>query len=174
MLLQTLSAILSHTPLWVWALLVALVALGLVQARTQVLAAPRLVALPLAIGAWSLASAVASFAAAGPVLVAAAWIAGAALGLASNRGFDLPRRCEPLADGRYRIEGSLAPLALMIGVFVIRYVNGVSVAMHPPLAATTGYVVAASLAFGFPAGLLAARARKVLGRSRDRAAAAAW
>lgn len=168
-----LSAIVSHTPLWVWGLLVALAALGLMQVRTQVLTAQRLVALPLGIGAWSLWSAVVAFAAAGPALVVATWIAGAAIGLAANRGLDLPRRCEALPDGRFRIGGSLAPLALMLGVFVIRYVNGVSVAMHPTLAASSGYVVVASLLFGLPAGLLAARALKVLATSRGPAAAVA-
>lgn len=61
MLLQ----ILTHTPVFVWALLAGLIALGVTQSRDRRVAPARLLALPalmLGLGAWSLAPGMAALA----------------------------------------------------------------------------------------------------------------
>ncbi len=157
----TLFAIASHTPVGVWIGLAVLVGLGLRQTRARDVSPQGVWVAPIAIGAFSLWGAHTAFAGAGELLSLAGWATGVALGLAANRQLDLPRRVSANADGSFRIEGSIAPLLLYMGIFTVRYVVGAALAMQPALATQALVAVCASIAFGFPAGLLAARSRKV-------------
>lgn len=168
-----LFAIVSHTPPQVWGVLALIVAIGLNQARTRDVAAARVIAVPAVLAVYSLWSASSAFAGAGSAMLLTAWLGGIALGAASNRVLDLPRRCSANADGSFRIEGSFAPLALMLCVFLSRYVNGVATALHPALAGNTGWTMVATLVFAFPAGLFVARSRKVWATRRVAAVAPA-
>jgi hypothetical protein len=168
-----LFAIVSHTPPQVWGVLALLVAIGLNQARTRDVAPTRVIAVPAALGVYSLWSASSAFAGADSAMLLAAWLGGLALGAASNRALDLPRRCSANADGSFRIEGSFAPLALMLCVFLTRYVNGIATALHPALVGSPGWVIVATLVFAFPAGLFVARSRKVWATRRIATAAPA-
>ena len=153
--------ILTHTPVAVWAVLAALVLLGLRQTRTQTMSAARVWIVPAVVGAASLAGALRGFAGAGELLTGACWAAGAALGVASNRSLDLPRRVSANADGSFTIGGSIAPLLLFVGVFMVRYVVNVALAIAPALSSNPAAAAAAAIAYGFTAGLLAARSRKI-------------
>ncbi len=51
-----MTQILTHTPLWVFALFFGLVYLGYLQSRTRQVSRGRLIVLPLAMLAWSLYS----------------------------------------------------------------------------------------------------------------------
>ena len=66
----------------VWAVLAALVLLGLRQTRTQTMSAARVWLVPAVVGAASLAGALRGFAGAGELLTGACWAVGAALGFA--------------------------------------------------------------------------------------------
>ena len=156
-----LLAIFAHTPTAVWAVLAVLVLAGLRQTRTQTMSAARVWIIPALVGAASLAGALRGFADAGEILTGACWAAGAALGCVSNRSLDLPRRVGANADGSFTIGGSIAPLLLFVGVFLVRYVVNVALAIQPSLAADPQAAAAAALAYGFTAGLLAARSRKI-------------
>jgi hypothetical protein len=153
--------ILTHTPIAVWAVLAALVLLGLRQTRTQTMSATRVWLVPAVVGAASLAGALRGFAGAGELLTGACWAVGAALGFASNRSLDLPRRVSANADGSFTIGGSIAPLLLFVGVFMVRYVVNVALAISPALASNPTAAAAAAIAYGFTTGLLAARSRKI-------------
>jgi len=153
-------AVLTRTPPWVWAILAVLVAVGLLQARDQTVSRPRLLALPVAMAMLSLFSAAAAFGAQAGVL--AAWAAGAAAGLVLNRRLALPRRVQPLGDGRWSIGGSWAPLGLLMAIFGMRYAVAASMAVSPALAAQAGFATGCSALYGLAAGLLAARALRVL------------
>jgi len=159
--MTSLLAIFSHTPTWVWAVFAALVLFGLRQTRTQDMAAARVLIVPAVVAVASLGSALQGFAGAGELLTGACWAAGAALGFVSNRSLDLPRRVSANADGSFRIGGSIAPLLLFTGVFLLRYVVNVALAMQPSLAGNPAAAAAAAIAYGFTAGLLAARSRKI-------------
>lgn len=165
--------ILSHTPLGVWIALAVLVAVGLRQMRTQRMAAGRVWLVPLVVGAASLAGALRGFAGAGELLTGTSWALGAALGFLSNRALDLPRRVSANADGSFTIGGSVAPLLLFVGVFMVRYVVNVTLAIAPALAHDPVAAAAAAIAYGLTAGLLAARSRKIWSTRRDRGALAA-
>jgi hypothetical protein len=159
--MPSLLDIVTHTPTPVWIALAALVLIGLRQTRTQDMSAARVWAMPLLVGAASLAGAVRGFAGAGEMLTGASWVVGAGLGFLSNRSLDLPRRVSANADGSFRIGGSIAPLLLFVGVFLVRYSVNVALAVAPSLANNPGAAVTAAIAYGFTAGLLAARSRKI-------------
>ena len=159
--MPSLLDIVTNTPTPVWIALAALVLIGLRQTRTQDMSATRVWVMPLLVGAASLAGALRGFAGAGEALTGASWAVGAGLGLLSNGSLDLPRRVSANADGSFRIGGSIAPLLLFVGVFLVRYVVNVALAIQPALASNPGAAVAAAIAYGLPAGLLAARSRKI-------------
>lgn len=159
--MNALLALLAHTPVAVWAVLAALVMLGLRQTRTQTMSAARVWLVPAVLGAASLAGALRGFAGAGELFTGACWAAGAALGFASNRSLDLPRRVGANADGTFTIGGSIAPLLVFVGVFMVRYGVNVALAMSPALANDPSAAAAAAIAYGSSAGLLAARSRKI-------------
>lgn len=153
--------LLSRTPVWVWGVLAGLIVLGLLQARDHTVTRRRLVALPLAMSALSLASATGAFGARPLVLLA--WALGIAAGLAANRRLALPQRVQALADGRWAIGGSLAPLGLLMAIFWMRYGVAATLAMVPALATQPVFATVCSALYGVASGLLAGRALRVLG-----------
>ncbi len=167
-------AVLSHTPPWVWAILAALVALGLRQSQDHTVTRGRLLIQPLGLGALSLLSTTHAFGL--QALPLAGWAVGLALGMALNRPLALPRQVQALSGDRWAIGGSWVPLALLMLIFWLRYLVGASLAVSPGLVHDALFVVAASLLYGAASGLFAARALRVL-QQRARpalATAAAW
>lgn len=159
--------ILRHTPLAVWIALGVIVAIGARQLRTQRIAAGRVWGVPLLVAVVSLGSALRAFAGAGELLTGACWAIGAVLGFLSNRSLDLPRRVSANADGSFTVGGSVAPLLLFLGVFVVRYVVNVALAIAPALARDPTAAAGAAIAYGLTAGLLAARSRKIWASRRE-------
>jgi hypothetical protein len=78
----------------------------------------------------------------------------------------MPRRVQALADGRFAIGGSWAPMVLMLAIFLQRYTVGVAIAVVPAWAHNVDFALAASLLGGLPTGLLVARALRVLAHGR--------
>lgn len=155
-----LITVVTHTPLWVWGLLAGLVALGLRQSRDQVLTPRRVLLLPAALGGWAFFSATQAFG--WHLATVAAWLVGLGLGYALNRWLMLPRRVQALADGRFAIAGSWAPLVLFLTIFMLRYAVSASLAVVPDLATLPTFAAVACAFYGLPCGLLAARAQRVL------------
>jgi len=166
--MPSLLDIVTHTPVAIWAVLAVLVLVGVRQMRTRTMSAGRVWLVPLVVGAASLAGALRGFAGAGELLTGACWAVGAALGFMANRSLDLPRRVSANADGSFTIGGSVAPLLLFMGVFLVRYVVNVALAIQPALSGNPEAAAAAAIAYGLTAGLLAARSRKIWGTRRDR------
>lgn len=169
---MNLLSILAGTPLYVWLLLAALIALGASQLRRRELAPARVLLVPLILMAWSGAGAAANFGwHAQPVL---AWLAGVAVAVPLARHV-LPRpRAAWLADaGRYRVEGSPWPLVLIVGIFLLKYVAGVALAIHPAFATQPSFALGFSAAFGLFAGIFATRNLSVLQARRAAIAPAA-
>ena len=171
--MNTLLAIIDHTPTSVWAVLAVLVLVGLRQTRTQTLSGGRVWLVPLVAGAASLLGALHGFAGAGEVLTGACWAIGAALGFAANRSLDLPRRVVANADGSFTIGGSLAPLVVLVTIFLVRYATNVALAIQPSLGNSPAAAAIVAIAYGLTAGLLAARSRKIWSTRAGRAAAVA-
>ena len=159
-MITLIFAVLSRTPLWVWALLAALVALGLLQARDHVLPRAWVLIQPLALGALSWYGAASAFGL--HALPLGGWLAGLALGAALNQPLRLPRQVQALPDGRFRVGGSWAPLGLLMVIFWLRYSVAVALAMLPALAGQPAFAAAACLLYGTASGLFGARAWRVL------------
>ncbi len=157
--------ILIHTPLWVWALLVALLALGLVQTRQRRVRRGALLALPLALlalGLWSMAP---GFVA--QPLAAVVWLA--AISAFAAMGWRLPRpqAARWLADeARLLLPGSWLPMALIVSIFCLRYAAGVGQGLHPEWRSLASVQLPLALIFGSLSGLFLGRALGLLSLTR--------
>jgi hypothetical protein len=152
-----LIQILQNTPPWVWVLLAALIAFGWSQTLAREMTALRIAVLPAVLILLSLVGVATSFPhQAVPVV---AWAAGVALALGLGRGLVRVRGARWNAvTRRLQVPGSWLPFVLMMGLFVIKYGVGVSLAMKPALAADAGFDTAVGLAYGAFSGLFLARA----------------
>lgn len=149
--------IIQHTPGWVWALFTALIALGLWQTRDREMTLVRVTVLPLVLITLSLSGVLNAF---GHLPVAlGGWACGVGAALAFGRPFVAVRAARWSAEmGRLHVPGSWLPLALIVGLFCIKYVAGASLALHPALASDASFAGACSLGYGVFSGLFLARA----------------
>ena len=150
-------AIVQHTPAWVWGLLAALVALGLLQTRPRELSLTRVTVLPLVLAALSFSGVLSAF---GHMPVAlAAWAAGLAAAPALARKVVSVRGAwwSP-SRGRLHVPGSWLPLVLIVSLFALKYGAGVSLSLAPALASDASFAGLCSLAYGTFSGLFLARA----------------
>lgn len=150
-------AILQHTPVWVWGLLTALIALGLWQTRDREMSLTRVTVLPLVLIALSASGVLSAF---GHLPVAVGgWAAGVGVALTFGRHFIAVRGARWSAQtGLLHVPGSWLPLAMILGLFCVKYFAGVNLAMHPALATDATFAGLCSLAYGTFSGLFFARA----------------
>ncbi len=166
--MNTLIVILHHTPVWVWALLALILVAGLRQARGVQQRRWRLLALPLAwllIGALSIAQWSGWLS---PGMLA--WLLGLGAGGLLAHGLRWGRLAQYDPRTRlYQVPGSWWPLALMLGIFGLRYLSAVFIALHP--VATGPWVPLMDGLFGTLTGALLGRLAGIL-RSTAQAASA--
>ncbi len=152
--------ILRHTPIWVFGILAALIALGLRRLRADDLTTRQLFILPAVMAVLSLFGLCQSFGAS--AAAAGGWLAAVVVSLAIGKA--LPPQAgvqySP-ASRRIRVPGSAVPLVLMMTIFFLRYVAAVSLAMHPALRTDVPFVAAIGLAYGLSSGCFAARALRI-------------
>jgi hypothetical protein len=159
--------ILERTPRWVLVVFCALVALGLSQTRPRDVSRAHATVLPALMVLLSLYGVLGAFSQ--PALGLAAWVAG--FGVCQNLAGGLVgvRGASWSSETRYfRVPGSWVPVSLILGLFVIKYVAGVSLAIRPSLAANSAVVLWLSFFYGVFAGLFWGRARSLLALARDR------
>jgi hypothetical protein len=149
--------ILSHTPIWVWGLLAALLALGWSQTRTRHVAPPRLLILPLVLMGLGLTSMAPGFAAV--PLTAAVWLlallAGAAL--LASRAPSAGAQWLP-TEQRLQLPGSWVPMLLIIVIFSLRYSANVGMAFNPGWRSAPEVLLPLSLLYGGLSGFFLGRA----------------
>jgi hypothetical protein len=152
--------ILEHTPLWVWAVLAAVILLGWQQTRTRDVSITRATILPVVMIVLSLSGVLGAFE---KVPFAwAAWLIGLALTLSlAGKAVAVRGATRSAQPGFLHIPGSFLPVILIFAVFVTKYSAGVALAMKPSLAANTGVAIALSLVYGAFSGLFWARARSL-------------
>jgi hypothetical protein len=157
--LQIIALILAHTPVWVWGLLVLLLALGTLYLRERRVSRARLSLVPLGLAALSISGVLSGFGAAGVV----AWLLGVGLAFAINTQLRWTRGAR--RDGAaFVLPGSVLPLALMLAIFGLNYALNVwrAMAAQGGVAPSTAVGLGVSALFGVLSGLLAARAWRVL------------
>jgi hypothetical protein len=155
-----LTQIIRNTPVWVWALLAALVALGYSQTRSRTVALRRVVILPVAMIFLSLYGTVSAF---GPSpVVLGAWLAACAA-LATvvvlrpapfGTAYDSVRR-------HYAMPGSWLPMLVIVGIFCTKYAVGVTLAMQPAMAHNPAFATLLGMLYGLFSGFFAGRALRL-------------
>jgi hypothetical protein len=156
-----LSKIISGTPLWVWALLLGLTLLGASQLVPRVASQARVIRIAFLMAAFSLYGTISAFGMAPQVL--ACWLAAAgAVGYGVLR-IPVAGGTRFLAEARaFEIPGSWAPLALMLGIFMLKYLAGVLVAMHAPVVREALFGPMLGLLYGASSGAFLGRAGRLL------------
>jgi hypothetical protein len=155
-----LLSIITHTPLWVWGLLIVLIAFGMAQRLPRRVGPVRATAVPIVLAAWSFAGVLSRPTHAD--LALAAWAICALAVFAAIQRRAAPAGSRWVADqAQFEIPGSAVPLAAMVGLFAARYFGGASQAIAPALAGQTAFIVATAAVYGSFAGLFLGRAARL-------------
>lgn len=162
---EMLATIAQRTPVWVWGLLAALLALGASQMRQRTVGLGRVFTLPLGMAAFSIFSLAAAFGSTTPAPgLAAAWV----LACTSFMGLGLWLRPQAPAAARYHaatrhfaLPGSAVPLLLITALFFTRYGVNVELALQPALARDTGFALQVAALYGAFSGLFALRTARL-------------
>lgn len=166
--------VLTHTPYWVWGILVLLVGLGLRMMKPRQVSARQLAMLPLVMTVYSLVSLYASFGAQ-PILLPA-WGSGVAMALGLGYWLINPRGVQyDSTTQMFTLPGSVLPMLLMLAIFAVKFVTGFAAAQVPMLLADPQFVGMMSLVSGLLSGGFLIRclvARELLGRGRSALSAA--
>lgn len=158
--------ILANTPKWVFALFLALLAFGLMQARTRTVRRWPALLLPAGMVALSLAGIHSSFGLKPLPLIS--W--SAALATATLVGHCLFRDEGVEYDARaqaFVVPGSWMPLAVIMAIFFAKYAYAVMHAFHAAVLATTPFVVTLSTLYGLLSGYFAAKALNLVNLARS-------
>jgi hypothetical protein len=155
-----LLQVLTHTPPWVFAILLLLVVLGVRQLQDTQVRPARLATMPVVMVALSLYGVVSAFGLSpGPVAV---WALGALLAVAAVMWRTAPGVRYDSTTRTVQVPGSAAPLWFMMGIFLTKYAVNVAFAMNPALREDAALALAASAAYGAFSGFFAGRALRVL------------
>ena len=156
-----IAQILINTPLWVWGLLAALLALGFSQARSRTAGLVRITLLPLGLGAFSLYGTVSAFGATPTVL--GSWLAATTLLLLVVTQIPVPTGTRYESTARqFHLPGSWVPMALIMGIFLSKYTVGVSLVMQPELKANASFSLAIGTLYGVYSGIFAGRTARLI------------
>ena len=149
--------ILSHTPIWVYALFFVLLVFGLMQTRTRTVGKIPALLLPVGMVALSLAGINSSFGF--TTIPLAAW--GMAMAVATVVGYAFFRdkriRCEA-TGGKFFMPASWIPLVVIMAIFFAKYVYAVMKASNAEVIATPIFIGALSAVYGLLSGYFASRA----------------
>lgn len=160
---QILGPVIKGTPSYVWGLLAGLTYLGLTQVKSRTVGLARITLLPIAMTALSLWGTIAAFGASplfGYVLLA--WATAAAVAIAAIAPFAPPAGTQYDAASRsFKLVGSWAPMALIMGIFLTKYIVGVDLAMQPTLASNGQYTLVIGTVYGAFSGIFAGRTARL-------------
>lgn len=167
---HALLSIVQRTPSWVWLVLAALVVLGASQLMARSAGLRRVLLMPIAMAvfsAWGIASA---FGGAVQVVgVLATWLAAAcavaAVALWLQHAAPAGAHYDA-ASQRFQLPGSVWPLVLILGIFLVKWAVGVELTLQPPLARDSHFALQIALVYGAFNGVFAARAARLLGLAR--------
>lgn len=156
MLLQ----IITRTPVWVFALLAMLLALGCSQTLPRAVSLKRLTIIPLAMTGLSLYGMVSAFHGSWPCLMT--WSAASTLAVITL--LQAPAAQDTAyntATQKFNLPGSWVPMALFMGIFFTKYAVGVSLAMQPALANNNNFALPVSAMYGAFCGIFLARSARL-------------
>jgi hypothetical protein len=156
-MLFPLADIIRNTPPWVWAVLAALILAGIRQSAARRLRMARVIGLPTLFVALSLAGVIAAFGLREAALTAWTLGLGVAATVAARRGAPAGARWLP-AERAFEVPGAWWPLALLLGVFALRFAVAVQHALHPGSSGSAAFAGFAALGYGVVSGFFLGRA----------------
>lgn len=151
---EFIRQVLKNTPVWVWAILVSLIVLGVNQLRTRTVSRYSVLIAPvvfLFIGLTAAGRGSIGF---------AAWV----LALLATAAFTFfvwqPTTGArfTLSTDRLHLPGSVIPMLLMLAIFLLNYVINVSLAINPALRAELPWQVGPAVVLGALSGVFIGRA----------------
>lgn len=152
-----LTQILTHTPTWVFILFFVLVALGYSQSKRRTVSRPVVLVLPVAMTAFSLYGLLSAFSIAPLPIIA--WVAALGVVIFVGRRLNVPRDVTYSPESRrVTVPGSWAPLALMMGIFFVRYFVAVAIARQAPIVSEPLFTEIVAAAYGAFCGAFVSRA----------------
>lgn len=157
----TVPGLVRGTPGWVWLLLAALLLLGVLQLRDRTASLARVSLLPLAMTVFSLWGTLGAFGRS-PAAPEALWLW--VMATAATTALLAPREPHARYDAltrSYRLPGSALPLALFLGMFLVRYAVGVRLAIQPGLVHETAFVLPMAALSGVFSGVFLGRAAQL-------------
>lgn len=163
---RMLLTIVLHTPTWVWMLLAALIWLGASQMFARRAGLRRVLLMPIAMAvfsAWGMGSAFGAVPQIGEIL--AVWLVAAclvaALSLWLHGRAPAGTRYEASSQ-QFHLPGSAWPMVLIVGIFLVKWVVGVELALQPPLTHDSQFALQIALVYGAFNGVFAARTGRLL------------
>ncbi|MBX3653391.1 MAG: hypothetical protein KIS62_07120 [Ramlibacter sp.] len=160
---QALGQIIGNTPRWVWGLLAALLWLGFSQVLPRSVGLRRVTVMPLAMTVFSAYGLATAFGASGWLTqTVGMWLLAAAAVLLLTWGRSAPAGTRyDAATRRFQMPGSWMPLALIVGIFLTKYIVGVELALQPTLVRDTAFALGIASLYGVFTGLFLARASRL-------------
>lgn len=161
---EALGAIVQRTPVWVWGLLAALLALGISQLKGRQVGLRRIIIVPLAWLGFALYGIYSAFGNSGQMgVVAIAWLIAAASVTALLLKIPSPLGTRfDAASQTFSVPGSVVPLLLILGIFMTKYVVGIELAMNAALARDASFALPIALLYGAFNGIFTAQALRLL------------
>ena len=156
--------ILQHIPVWVFALLIGLIALGLVQTRTRHIRKQRLLGINIALTVFTLVGVIQQWRL--TPWLALSLLSWAAMGLLV--AWALGQGAAPVGASydpetqRFTVPGSWLPLTLFMTIFACKFAVGMTTAMAPDLLDSLSAAIGVSALYGLLSGILNARAWRLL------------
>jgi hypothetical protein len=123
--------IISHTPLYVWFILAALIYRGILASTDREMSFGKLLILPVIMPLLALQDIANKFGL--NALTLAAWMAGAALAGVVTWGLFANRISASAQPGKWMVRGSWVPLGVMMAVFATKYAAAILLAISPQL-----------------------------------------
>lgn len=156
-----IQQIVSHTPVYVWALLAFLLYRGYLASRDREISLQKLAVIPGVMLVLALSGMNARGALGAGVwgVWAAGMLAGAALTWQATSGNITVNR----AAGTVFQRGSWLPLALMVAIFITKYTVAVASAMHPELPHSLPFALCVTVLYGLFNGVFIGRLARYAG-----------
>ena len=155
---------LQHIPVWVFALLLGLIALGLLQTRTRHVGQRRLLGINIALTVFTLVGVVQQWRHTPWLAVGLlSWAASCAVvAWALGQGAAPAGASYNAETRRFTVPGSWLPLALFMAIFACKFVVGMLSATAPEALHSMQAAMGISALYGLFSGLLNARALRLL------------
>lgn len=160
-----MSEIISHTPLWVFAIFFTLLILGFIQSKERIVKVKTVFILPIAMIIFSFFGVYSVFGIS--ILTISLWIIGLITTLIIGLKLAYPKLASfSVQNNKLTIPGSWTPLLFMMAIFFTKYFVGFAVARELPLVNEHIFIVLLCLLYGSFSGIFLSRSFVMFKKSK--------